>query len=93
MIYGWQAPDGPAPSPAQRAVAAALLKAAGVPLLAPSAAGKRESGNGVPGPAPGSPAYAAARRFAALPAAARHAWLAAHLAALRDGRITLTEIP
>ena len=93
VIYGRSAPGGPAPSPAQQAVAAALLKAAGVPLLAPSAAGARASGNGVPGPARGSPAYAAARRFAALPAAARHAWLAAHLAALRDGRITLAEIP
>jgi hypothetical protein len=32
-------------------------------------------------------------RFAALPAVARHAWLAAHLAALRSGRITLTQLP
>ena len=31
--------------------------------------------------------------LAALPAAARHAWLAAHLAALRAGRLTLTELP
>ena len=36
---------------------------------------------------------AASHRFSALPAAARHAWLAAHLAALRAGRITLSEIP
>src|SRR5215831_55134 len=35
------------------------------------------------GAAPGSAAYAAARRFAAQPAAARRAWLAQHLAALR----------
>jgi hypothetical protein len=36
---------------------------------------------------------AAARRFAALPAAARHAWLADHLGALRAGRVTLAELP
>jgi hypothetical protein len=36
---------------------------------------------------------AAAHRFSALPAAARHAWLVTHLAALRAGRITLSEIP
>ena len=36
---------------------------------------------------------AAAARFAALPAAARHAWLAANLAALKSGRITLTRVP
>jgi hypothetical protein len=41
-----------------------------------------------------SPAVsAAAARFGALPAAARHAWLAAHLAALRAGRITLAQLP
>jgi hypothetical protein len=36
---------------------------------------------------------AAAARFAALPAAARHAWLAANLAALKAGRINLAQIP
>jgi hypothetical protein len=36
---------------------------------------------------------AAARRFAAQPPAVRHAWLASHLAALRAGRVTLSEIP
>ena len=50
-------------------------------------------GSGVPALTPGSPADAAAQRFAALPAAARHAWLAAHLTALRAGRITLRELP
>ena len=49
-----------------------------------------------PGPQPKSatgPVFAAARRFAALPAPARHAWLAAHLAALRAGRLTLKDLP
>jgi hypothetical protein len=93
VIYGRPAQGGPAPSPAQQAVEAALLKAVGVRLLGPTTAGVRQFGNGVPGPPPGSPALAAAHRFAALPAAARHAWLAAHLAALRAGRITLAELP
>ena len=76
-------------SPAQQAVAAALLKAANVPLPPPGV------GPPIPGqmPASGSPAYAAAQRFAALPAAARHAWLATHLAALRAGQISLTQLP
>jgi hypothetical protein len=39
------------------------------------------------------PVYAAARRFAALPPATRHAWLAAHLAALRSGLLTLGQLP
>jgi hypothetical protein len=45
---------------------------------------------------PGSPAgpvYAAARRLAALPPAIRHAWLAAHLTALRAGHVTLAQLP
>jgi hypothetical protein len=79
-------PAGQHGNPAQQAIAAALAKAAGTPLLA-SAGGQRA--RGMPGPA----VRAAARRFAALPAAARHAWLAAHLAALRAGHVTLGELP
>jgi hypothetical protein len=37
--------------------------------------------------------YAAAKRFAALPAATRHAWLAAHLGALRAGHVTPEQLP
>jgi hypothetical protein len=36
---------------------------------------------------------AVAQRFASLSPAARHAWLAAHLPALRDGTITLAQLP
>jgi hypothetical protein len=36
---------------------------------------------------------AESKRFAALSVTARHAWLATHLAALRAGRVTLSEIP
>ncbi len=42
---------------------------------------------------PKGPVYAAAVRLAALPSAARHAWLAAHLAALRAGQLTLAQLP
>jgi hypothetical protein len=48
---------------------------------------------GVPPLTPGSAIYRAALRFAALPAAARHAWLLRHLPALRAGHLTLTQIP
>jgi hypothetical protein len=44
-------------------------------------------------PEPGSPAALAARRFAALTPAARHAWLAGHLAALRAGRVSPEQLP
>jgi len=44
-------------------------------------------------PAPGSPADLAAKRFAALSPAARHAWLAGHLAALQAGRVSLAQLP
>ncbi len=67
-------------TPAQQAVEIALLEAAGVqkpPHVPP----------------PPAAISAAASRFAALPAAARHAWLAAHLPALRAGHITLEQLP
>jgi hypothetical protein len=67
---------------AQQAIKAALAQVAGVP-----------PDNGMPPLTPGQPYYAAAKRFAALPAAARHAWLAGHLTALRAGRISLSELP
>jgi hypothetical protein len=98
---------GPGGSPAQQAVLAALSRAADVPLFVrvvpdPRLArchAPRYRCPAPPRPAappawrPGTPAYAAARRFAALPAAARHAWLARHLTALRAGRITLRDLP
>jgi hypothetical protein len=70
-------------TPAQQAVQAALLDGAGIPLPLVS----KELGL-----SPG-PVYAAARRLAALPPVARHAWLAAHLAALRSGQLTLKDLP
>jgi hypothetical protein len=90
---------------AQQAVQAALLQHAGMTFAAqfhqvltifglPRWAQQDLQGLApVSGPAPGGPVYAAARRLAALPAAARHAWLAAHLAALRSGQLTLGQLP
>jgi hypothetical protein len=80
--------------PAQQAVQAALLRGAGIPFAA--LPGLMAASRNGPGPPPGAatgPVYAAAQRLATLPAAARHAWLAAHLAALRAGRLTLKQLP
>jgi hypothetical protein len=81
-------------SPVQQAVQAALLQDAGIPFAAqPTLMRHTENFPGAEkGPA-GGPVYAAAGRLATLPAATRHAWLAAHLAALRAGRLTLKELP
>ncbi|MFI1093704.1 hypothetical protein [Streptomyces sp. NPDC020917] len=77
---------------AQQAVREGLLKAVGV---APDAMAVLARIEGVTDalPRPGTAAYAAGERFAALPAADRHAWLAAHLPALRAGHVTLEQLP
>jgi hypothetical protein len=81
-------------TPAQQAVQAALLLKLGIPLGAqPDVLAEDKNGVGpASGPAPGN-ITAAARRLAALPPAARHAWLAAHLGALRSGPLTLGQLP
>jgi hypothetical protein len=96
VVYGSsdEPPAGALPhDQALAAVAAGLVKAAGAPLSGPRTPGPPGAGRGAPGPAPGTPADAAAQRFAALPAAVRRAWLATHLTALRAGRITLAQLP
>jgi hypothetical protein len=78
-------------SQVQQAVQAALLLDAGMPFAAQAAATQN-----IPAAPPGqAPAAvdAAASRLAALPAAARRGWLAAHLAALRSGGLTLAQLP
>jgi hypothetical protein len=75
-------------SPAQQAVQLALLRLTG-PRLA-QLPGQRLRRTGPPLSAG---TRAAAQRFAALPAAAQHPWLAQHLAALRAGRVTLARLP
>jgi hypothetical protein len=84
--------DGPGASPAQRAVTTALMTAAGLrPHVSPR--DRPPAYEAPPVAAPGSPAGAAARRLAALPAPARRAWLMRHLVALRAGRLTLAQLP
>ncbi len=101
-------PDLSPGAAAQHAIVSAMAKVAGLELgedqsgrqsgkqSGKQSAGQRGTGS-PPGPPAGSPSsgsrLAATERFAALPAAARHAWLATHLAALRAGRVTLSEIP
>jgi hypothetical protein len=90
-------------TPAQQAVQAALLQGAGLPIaMQPDLLGSVglpswAPATGGPGPTTPLPAtgpiYAAARRLAALPPAAQHAWLATHLAALRAGRLSLAQLP
>jgi hypothetical protein len=92
---------------AQQAVQAALLQDAGMPFAAqfrqalaifglPQWAQEDVQGLALgsgPSGSPRGPVYAAARRFAALPPATRHAWLAAHLTGLRSGQLTLGQLP
>jgi hypothetical protein len=83
FIGGRVAELGGTLSPAQQAVVSALLTGAGSPAAV----------QGFYGPPPAAQVTAAANRFAALSPVARHAWLAAHLSALRAGQITLAQIP
>jgi hypothetical protein len=95
--------DGPSASPAQHAVAAALSLAARLPVTGSAShssrsacssrtsAGCRPADTGVL--AVSNSEYRAAQRLAALPLAARRAWLARHLTALRAGQITLGQLP
>jgi hypothetical protein len=69
-------------TPAQQVVQTVLLKVAGSPWQPPGPEG---------GPTPAT--ARAVTRFGALSTAARHAWLAAHLAALRAGQLTLAQLP
>jgi hypothetical protein len=82
--------DGPGTSQAQHAVAGGLMIAAGLPVHGPAPRTPETANSRLE---PGTPAFAAAQRFAALPAPARRAWLMRHLAELRAGQITLAQLP
>jgi hypothetical protein len=82
---------GPSPAaglnPAQQAVEDALLAAVGAqPAPQPPGPPQPLSASTVAIPA-------AAQRFEALSAGARHSWLATHLPALRAGKISLAQLP
>ena len=70
-------------TPAQQVVQTVLLTAIGSQWDQPGHGGGPES----------QAQAAAVTRFTALSPAARHAWLATHLAALRAGHITLAQLP
>jgi hypothetical protein len=83
---------GPAPlDAAQQAVEDVLLTGVGSPPLGASSG--HTAANGKLSDATLADIATAAHRFGALPASARHAWLAANLAALRAGTITLAQLP
>ncbi len=81
-------------APALAELTGLLLRGAGIPFAGqPDLASTAENfPRPLPGPVTG-PAYVAAGRLAALPAATRNAWLATHLAAIRAGRLTLKDLP
>ncbi|WP_433136345.1 hypothetical protein ACQPZ8_29490 [Actinomadura nitritigenes] len=79
LLGGW---DGT--GAARQAVVLGVLSAAGDPIDAAIPPLREE---------PDAAVTAAARRFAALAPAARQRWLAAHLTALRAGRLTLMDLP
>ena len=93
VILGGNASAAARPSQAELAVIAASVRP-GSMWLGPSAADVNAPElSGRPLLALSRPAARAARRFAALPAAAKHAWLAQHLAALQAGQISLAQLP
>ncbi len=89
------APPGPPPTANRGSAPAQGARCGRAASCGPGQATVRAGVPGQPAPelAPGSPAAAAARRFAALPAVARHRWLLRHLTALRAGQITLAQLP
>lgn len=102
---GSSAQDASGPTPAQEAVAIALLARIGAPVPFYSQfdqPGSQSGGTSVStGPAPSSPQpqataaqiTTAAHSFESLPAAAQRAWLTTNLVALRSGAITLAQLP
>jgi hypothetical protein len=93
--------DWSGPTPAEEAVAIALLAEIGAPIpqyqqfsqpSTSSGASSTVGGSGASG-ATAAQITAAASGFESLSSAARHAWLAANIAALRSGAITLAQLP
>jgi hypothetical protein len=79
---------------AQQAVQAVLMQGMGIPMAAQPWVLNLGPTSWAPATKTASgPVYAAARRLAALGPAARQAWLAAHLTALRSGQLALGQLP
>jgi hypothetical protein len=80
-------------TPAQQAVSDGVLQALGTPAPPVPESDNGPATAGLSTPAQQAQIMAVAAKFAALPAATRHAWLAANLTALKAGTITLAQIP
>jgi len=105
FVSGPAEQDSPGPTPAEEAVAIALLAKIGAPVPqypefsqpgTQSGTSSASTASGASGTQPGASAAqitAAANGFGSLSPAARHAWLAANIAALRSGTIALAQLP
>jgi len=115
FVSGPAEQDSPGPTPAEEAVAIALLARIGAPVpqypqfsqpstssggssASSTAGGSATSGasgaqSGAQSAATAAQITAAATRVGSLSSAARHAWLAASIAGLRSGAITLAQLP
>jgi len=105
FVSGREAQDDPGPTPAQEAVAIALLAKIGAPIPGypqfdqpgPSSGGS--SASSTPGGSRTQPTATAAQitsaahRFESLSPAARRAWLTVNITALRSGTVTLAQLP
>ena len=97
--------DSPGPTPAQEAVAIALLAKIGAPVpqypqfsqpgtqMGESSASSASGGSGTQPTASAAQITAAASGLESLSSVTLHAWLAANIAALRSGAITLAQLP
>jgi hypothetical protein len=80
-------------TPAQQAVVDGVLMVLGAPPYPVPESGNGPAPAGESTPAQQATIQAAGAKFAALPPATRHAWLAANLTALKAGTITLAQLP
>jgi hypothetical protein len=80
-------------TPAQQAVEDGVLAVLGTKPAPVPEATNGPATNGLSTPAQQSQISAAAAKFAALPPATRHAWLAANLTAVKAGTVTMAQLP
>jgi len=103
FVSGPSAQEAPGPTPAQEAVAIALLAKLGAPVppgypqfsqpASQSGSSGMSSGSATQPTATAAQITAAATSFQSLSSAARHSWLAANIVGLRSGAVTLAMIP
>ena len=106
FVSGPAEQESPGPTPAQEAVAIALLAKIGAPVPqyqqftqsdtqsgGPSMSSTSGTPSGTQPQASAAQITAAARGLESLSPAARRAWLTANITALRSGAITLAQLP